>query len=325
MPIPPRGPLCQYTAVNRKQGVATTPDDRVRPLAGPRSMKPPHRPQMKGRRSSWTLATLSFALLVLVSGCGTIREHRATSQLLLSDAVDRSIASIDFSPLANEKVYLDSRYLQFKNDSAVTTNYVISALRQQMIVAGCLLHDQIADAKYVVEVRVGTMGSDGHEINYGIPASNSVNAAASLISGSPALPALPEISLGRKTEDLAAVKISAFAYDRETRLPIWQSGESLARSTASGAWVLGAGPFKWGSIYESPQFAGRQGRVRLRNPFKTDQQLQARDLVYRGETIWDPELRQRVAEGQHLLPPPDPEPTEPPAQVAEEASDDTRG
>lgn len=249
------------------------------------------------------------------AGCGTIREHRATSQLLLSDAVDRAIARINFTPLSNQKVYLDTRYLQFKNDSAVTTNYVISALRQQMIVSGCLLQDQMDDATYVVEVRVGTMGADGHEINYGVPASNSVNAAASLISGSPALPALPEVSLGRKTEDLAAVKLAAFAYERESKAAIWQSGESVARSSATGAWVLGAGPFKWGSIYETPQFAGRQGRVRLRNPFKADQGLETRDYVYRGETIWDPELRQKVADGLHLIP-------DPPQQA--EAQDDSQ-
>jgi len=244
----------------------------------------------------------AFFLSSLI-GCGSIREQRATSQLLLSDAVDRAVARIDFTPLAHERVFLDSRYLQFKNDSAVTTNYVISALRQQMIVSGCLLEEQPDDAKYVVEVRLGTMGADGHEINYGVPASSSVNAAASLVAGSSPLPSLPEISLARKTEDLAAVKIAAFAYDRESKMPIWQSGESLARSRAAGAWILGAGPFKWGSIYDSPQFAGRDGRI-LGNPFKSDHDLGDRDYVYRGETIWDPELRERVAAGLHLQPPP---------------------
>ncbi len=44
-------------------------------------------------------------------GCGTTREYNATEQLVMSDAVDRSIASIDFRPLSGRKVYLDTSYL----------------------------------------------------------------------------------------------------------------------------------------------------------------------------------------------------------------------
>lgn len=242
-----------------------------------------------------------YLLLVLLQttyGCGTIREQRATNQLLLSDAVDRAVANIDFTPLAFEKVYLDSRFLQFKNDSAVTTNYVISALRQQMIVAGCLLQDNLDKADYVVEARVGTMGADGHDINYGVPASSSVNAAASLISSSPPLPVLPEISLARRTHDMAAVKIAAFAYKRESRMPMWQSGTSLAKSEATGTWVLGAGPFKKGSIYDGTQFAGRETMASRMRSKKQD--LLPRDFVYRGTRIWDPELREKMETGAYL-------------------------
>ena len=92
--------------------------------------------------------------MIVCGGCGTIREQRATNQLLLSDAVDRAVAKIDFKPLTGKKVFLDSRFLQIKNDSTVATNYVISALRQQMIVAGCLLQDSIDGSEYVVEARV---------------------------------------------------------------------------------------------------------------------------------------------------------------------------
>lgn len=245
--------------------------------------------------------TVIFATCAV--GCGTIREQRATNQLLLSDAVDRAVANIDFAPLAYEKVYLDSRFLQFKNDSAVTTNYVISALRQQMIVAGCLLQDSVDNADYVVEARVGTMGSDGHDINYGVPASSSVNAAASLVSSTPPLPALPEISLARRTHDMAAVKIAAFAYKRDSRMPMWQSGTSLARSEASGTWVLGAGPFKQGAIYDGTEFVGgKKVGARLRSKKKST--LLPADYVYRGTKIWDPKLREKMQSGDYLTRPP---------------------
>ncbi len=232
-----------------------------------------------------------------ITGCGTIRKQRATEQLLLSDAVDRSVANIDFSPLAYQSVYLDTRFIQFKNDSAVSTNYVISALRQQMVVAGCLLQDDILKADYVVEARIGTLGSDGHDMHYGIPASNTLNAAASVVAGSPPLPILPEISLARKTEEMAAAKIAVFAYHRETRMPVWQSGTSLARSEATATWILGAGPFQRGSIYEGTQFAGNPLRR------KKGDTLTSRERVFQGMSIWDEKLRQRVESGAHLVPP----------------------
>jgi hypothetical protein len=216
--------------------------------------------------------------------------------------VDRSVASIDFAPLAYEKVYLDSRFLQFKNDSEVSTNYVISSLRQQMVVAGCLLQDSTENADYIVEARVGTMGADGHDINYGIPASSSVNAAASLLSSSIPLPTLPEISLARRTQQSAAVKIAVFAYSRDTRMPVWQSGTAIARSKATGTWILGAGPFKRGSIYDETEFAGKKAfGNRLKAPGKTD--LVSADDVYRGPATWDPKLREKVESGKHLSPP----------------------
>lgn len=243
------------------------------------------------------VCALGVTLLVtLLSGCGTIREKRATDQLLLSDAVDRAVANVDFGPLANEDVYLDTRFLQFKNDSAISTNYIISSVRQQMVVAGCLLQDRIEDADYVVEARVGAMGSDGHDINYGVPASSSVNAAASLVAGSTPLPVLPEISLARRTEDMAAVKIAVFAYARETRMPVWQSGTSLAKSEATGTWVLGAGPFKRGSIYEGTEFSGALNVARRAD----DNSLMAADYTYRGSATWDPKLREKVETGSHL-------------------------
>lgn len=252
--------------------------------------------QLDSQLSVKLVAILLPALLLCFSiGCGTIREQRATNQLLLSDAVDRAVAGINFAPLSKKKVFLDTRFLQFKNDSAVTTNYVISSLRQQMIVAGCKLQERIDDAEYVVEARVGTMGSDGHDINYGVPASSSVNAAASLVGSSP-LPVLPEVSLARRTHDMAAVKIAAFAYERETREALWQSGTALAKSEATGTWFLGAGPFKQGSIYQGTEFAGKETQISRWNRLRKKAKLERHDFVYREPNIWSEELRSKAEE-----------------------------
>ena len=203
------------------------------------------------------IATLALLALLTATGCGTTKQNEATNQLLTSDAVDRSVAMIDFSPLEGQTVYFDVKYLQdYKGIGFVNSNYVISSLRQQLFAAGCLLQEKPEDADYIVEGRIGTLGNDEHNIVYGIPANNGLNAAAIAVPNSPPLPAIPEISFARKDDQLAAAKIAAFAYHRDTNTVVWQSGLSVARSTAKDTWILGAGPFERGTIHDGWSFAG---------------------------------------------------------------------
>jgi hypothetical protein len=74
----------------------------------------------------------------------------------------------------------------------------------------------------------------------------------------PPIPPIPEVSLARKAEQQGAAKIAVFIYHRETRQPVWQSGIAQARSTSKDRWILGAGPFQSGTIYEKAQFAGNE-------------------------------------------------------------------
>lgn len=198
---------------------------------------------------------------VVCTGCGSTKGRIATEQLLASDAVDRAIAQIDFRPLRGQQVYLDTQYLKTDPKTRigyVDGDYVISTLRQQMIAAGCLLQEKEADAEFVVEARMGTLGNDAREIVYGLPASSPISAAASAASAlNPALPpvpTLPEISLARREDHSAAAKIGCFAYHRETGRPVWQSGLAVARSKAKDTYFLGAGPFQKGEIYDGLQF-----------------------------------------------------------------------
>ena len=57
------------------------------------------------RMGLWGLFVVAFGMLV---GCGTTTTRIATEQLLMSDAVDRAIAAIDFRSLEGEKVYVAS-------------------------------------------------------------------------------------------------------------------------------------------------------------------------------------------------------------------------
>ena len=197
----------------------------------------------------------------LLAGCGNTNNRTGTEQLLVSDAVDRSVAQLDFSALAGQKVYLDTSYIQnIKGVGFVNADYIVSSIRQQMIAARCLLHNEIGDADYVVEARVGTLGTDSHDVTYGIPASNALNAAASLVSALPAVPTIPEISIAKRSSQNSLAKIVVFAYNRVTHEPVWQSGMALAQSTSQDIWLAGAGPFQSGTIYEGPQFAGSRLR-----------------------------------------------------------------
>ena len=199
-----------------------------------------------------------FAALVLLSiGCGTTRQYTATEQLVMSDAVDRSIGQIDFRPLSGSKVYLDTSYLRHvKGEGFVNAEYVTSALRQQIVAAGCLIQDANADAEIVIEARIGTLGQDDHRVTFGVPETTVLASAAALIPGAPAIPRTGELAFARREAREAAVKVAAFAYDRETRAPIWQSGVDSSVATATDTWVMGIGPFQGGTARGQTKLAG---------------------------------------------------------------------
>ncbi len=175
----------------------------------------------------------------------------------MSDAVDATIAKLDFTPLAGKQVYLDSTYIKMqKGPLLIDSDYVISALRQQMVGAGIQLVESRDDAQLVAEARLGALGLDGHNVIYGIPASNGLSSASSSISGVPTIPAIPEIAFARHEAKSGAAKVAVFAYDRETRQPYWQSGIAKSSSNAHDTWVLGVGPWQKGTIYDRTRFAG---------------------------------------------------------------------
>ncbi len=140
----------------------------------------------------------------------------------------------------------------------MNADYIISSLRQQMVAASCLLEDEMDKADYICEVRVGALGTDSHDVVYGIPASAALSSAASLLPNSPPIPAIPEISVAKRMDELAAAKIAVFAYNRKTRMPVWQSGVTQARSTSKNTWLFGAGPFQSGTIFDRTRFAGEE-------------------------------------------------------------------
>jgi len=201
------------------------------------------------------------ALACVLSGCGNTVNRQATEQLLASDAVDRTVAQIDFRSLAGKTVFFETRHIHDPKDVAigyVNSDYIISALRQQMVAAGCRLQEQKQQADYIVEARVGTLGTDGHELVYGIPANNMLGTVSSFVPTAPAIPAIPEISFAKKDNQSAAAKIGVFAYNRLTSEAVWQSGIAKADSSSTNTYLFGIGPFQSGEIHDKTRFAGNE-------------------------------------------------------------------
>lgn len=191
-------------------------------------------------------------VLASAVGCGTTRVtdtmRTATEQLLVSNAVDQSVSQLDFRMLNGQKVFFDPQYL----DGCVDKGYVSSSLRQHLLACGCVLQEDRAKATYVVEARAGGVGTDRHQLLFGVPQMN----LPALIPGQPSM--IPEIPFAKRTDQMGFAKLAVFAYNRVTGEPVWQSGVVQNQSTSKDTWVFGAGPFRRGTIGENFEFAGKE-------------------------------------------------------------------
>lgn len=231
------------------------------------------------RRFWWTML---WCVAASCLGCGTTRStdtsRTATEQLLISDSIDRTVQQINFRPIAGRSVYLDETYLVGKTDRS----YLVSTLRQHMLASGCILSTSRDKAEYIVEARAGAVGTNRHQLLFGIPSIN----VPSFLPVSPGIPtSIPEVPIVKRSDARGVAKIAVFAYHRETGAPIWQSGVAMGRSTARDTWVLGAGPFQSGTIREGTVFAG----TRLRNPLKSgsDKNMPSPMVAVREEAVFE--------------------------------------
>ena len=166
-------------------------------------------------------AAFGIALAVLsLGGCGTTRStdttRAASEMLLVSQAVDRAIAKIDFSPLSGQTVFLDISAVE---KDVVDRGYLVSVIRQQLLASGAMLQEERFRALYVVEMRSGAMGTDRHSLLVGTPAVS----VPSIVPGIPGA-SIPELALMKKSDQRGVAKIGVFAYNRITG---WRSGNRV--------------------------------------------------------------------------------------------------
>jgi hypothetical protein len=205
------------------------------------------------RRSVARLLCCSAVLMLYcTSGCGTTRStdtnRTATEQLLISDAIDRAVQSINLQTLAGQAVFLDDSRL----GDTVDRNYLVSTLRQHLLANGCALRAEREQADFVVEARAGAIGTDRNDLLFGVPSMN----VPQILPVQPVSAAIPEVPIAKRRDQRGIAKIAVFAYHRESGLPVWQSGIAHQESSANDVWILGAGPFQRGTIYDGTTFAG---------------------------------------------------------------------
>lgn len=193
-----------------------------------------------------------FGLVGLV-GCGTTRTtdttRAATEMLLVSQAVDKAVGQIDFTPMKGKAVFLDVAMI---DKATVDKGYVISSLRQQLLASGALVMSEKKESIYVVEARVGAVGTDRHTLLFGTPQM----AVPAVIPGVPAN--IPEIAVYKRTDQKGVAKLAVFAYNRVTGRAVWQSGLIEDVSRQKDRWVLGSGPYSSGTIRRNTELAGEE-------------------------------------------------------------------
>lgn len=192
----------------------------------------------------------TLALALFATGCGTVRNtntvRSGTEQILLTGAFDQALRRIDFGPLAGAAVYFEA-----KNIEAVDKGWVISAIRESMIVRGVRLVDKPEDATVVVEGRIGALGTDDYSFLIGVPQMTIPVTLAGLPTGT-----IPEIALMKKQDQHALSKLALFAYDKATGAVVWTSGTATGFANSKNMFIGGMGPIQSGTHKKSPEFMG---------------------------------------------------------------------
>ena len=153
------------------------------------------------RSFGWSLWVVCLASVF--SGCATMKQsdtaRTGIEQLLISSATDQTLDKIDFRTIAEAKVYVETKYLD-----CVDKNYIIVALHQRLLKAGCTLVDKPEDSQVTLEVASGGVGTDRTDMFVGSP-------AIPLPPPSPI--SLPRMPIIERTQAMGTAKLAIVAYD----------------------------------------------------------------------------------------------------------------
>ena len=109
------------------------------------------------------------AAVLFLSGCADPRitntGRNAVEQLLLTTAVDRSVAKLDFKALAGEKIRFDYGNMT----PQIEKNYLQAALEARVAAAGAVVALKADEAKYVLRPTCATLATEDSKIMLGSP------------------------------------------------------------------------------------------------------------------------------------------------------------
>ncbi len=185
------------------------------------------------------LTSIILTVMTLTSvGCTTTRTsdtaRTGMEQLLISNAVDQTLAKTALPPVDGRKVFIEEKYL----DGAVDKGYIIAKMRQKLLTNGAMLVDKKEDSDVTIELCAGGVGTDNVSSFIGMPGLSV-----------PGLPVeLPEIRMYEKASQFGTAKIGVLAYATGNGQLIYDSGTPLARADDSRWSVLGIGPFQQGTV-----------------------------------------------------------------------------
>ena len=190
-------------------------------------------------RSVTRLLLLGLSLST-AAGCATMKRsdtaRTGVEQLLISSAADKALDKIDFQPISQAKVYLETKYLD-----CVDKNYIIVSLHQRLLCHRCTLVDKAEDAQVIVEVASGGVGTDRNELFVG---------TSEIPLPPPSPVSIPRLALMERQRAIGTAKLSLLAYDAQTKAPVINNGYALARADHKTLNLLGLGGINSGSVHE---------------------------------------------------------------------------
>lgn len=183
-----------------------------------------------------TRSLFALALMSVVAGCATGKTtntvRTATEQLLISNAVDESLANIDFGSFAGNKVFVEEKYMD-----SVDKAYIIGSVRHKLMMQGVHIVDKKEDSDVTIEMRSGGVGTDSSEMFVGIP--------QVVIPG---MVTIPELRVMNRDKQQGTAKIGMVAYHTASGQVLGNGGVSLSQSERNNWYLLGVGPYRNGTI-----------------------------------------------------------------------------
>lgn len=184
---------------------------------------------------------LTAGLTTCLSGCAATATSNtartAREQMLLSNAIDQSLAKVDFRPLGGQRVFLQEKYLE-----CVDKPYIVGSIRHRVMRSGAFLVESAEDADIVMEVRSGGVGTDSTESYLGTPE-----------IALPGMLTVPEIRVAERKSQYGYAKLGMVLYDAKTRQVLGDGGVAIAQSNDSNSYVMGIGPLQTGSLKRDVQ------------------------------------------------------------------------